>query len=674
MDKVVKYRNVTQNLSVAIIFFVFSFLIEIISSLVIMQSLPSMIMSGVSILFFISFILFILPNKYFRTIVAIFLVTLQCVLSIVNEILYRTTSELFTLSKIALAGNVLAGEGGGGSVFTMSMLRWEIILLFVAILAIFIITLITSPKHYKTYKPTRKAFLGMMTFSIFMFSTLTCIATVPLAYRPDLLTMISTQCPVNSSYKNYGYYTFYTFNIASNIVASLDNSEIDENIYFEYLTEDSQNIENYYTGISEGNNVILILCESVETFGIDEYFTPNLYNLMYNNPYAMNMTSYYTDNKTNMSEGSSFLGTYSANYQLAATGSSELCDALDSISLPNKIKQSDPTVTANYYHGLTSSFYHRNTTFNKLGFDNLYFGQTQEDDIKAYNSQNNKSYDWTTRDFYSFIKDSNFIEYNIESFIPETGRFYSQYATLSTHGTYEERGANKEFYDILTSDENKSHYNDMISNLVSMGYNLDSVKKQFPYYKAAMMDLDKTIGIIMDRLATTNHLDDTTMVLFADHNAYYDSISWKIKNASATDVSAFNLPCIIYDKKMTEKYREVESVLDDTKSVQNDSFMSVLDIYPTLCNVLGLNYNTKLCYGKSVFEKAPHVFITFKDTGHIFNDEFLYDSGTTFSQSDNDDSSEFDRLKSDILHKFNIQENLYKHPSSFAHIMNNIYT
>ena len=675
MDAVVKYRNVTQNMSVAIIFLVFSIFIEILSCLIIMHAFPTMLMTGICILFLLALILFVLPRKYIRSGFAILLVVTQCVIAVVNEVLYRTTGELFTFAKLALAGNVLDVNNGGGGVFTMSMLRWDIIIIYLAIIVVFIYTLLFAYKHYRVFKPTKKVFAAIIMVCVFVFSFLTCVASVPLAYRQDLLIMLSTQCPVNASYKNYGYYTFYTFNLASIIMSNFDNSSIDESEYLEYLSTDSENVANDYTGISEDNNVILILCESLEYFGIDEYFTPNLYNLMYNTPDAMRMSGFYTDNKTNMSEGTAFLGTYSSNHQLGASGSEDLTNALDSLALPNKLKAQDSTMVANYYHGLTSAFYHRNTTFDKFGFDNLYFAQNQEADIKEYNKNNNASYDWNTQNFYKFIKDSNFIDYNLETFIPATGRFYTQYATISTHGSYESRGANQEFYNILTSAENRTHYNKMIADLEAAGFKPNNLLTQFKYYKAAMMDLDKTIGIIMDRLEATNRLDNTTLLLYADHNAYYDYLSWKMHDVNTeihTDISVYNIPCLMYDKKVAAKYRELENITDTTSTIDNSNFMSVADIYPTLCNILGLSYNTKLAYGVSIFDDVEHVFITFKDSGYVFNDEFLFDGNEIIRQGSNQDSTSFITLKNEIVDKYNKMEMLYKHEESFARIMSEL--
>lgn len=669
MDRIVKYRNVTHNVSISIVFMVFSIFIEILSDILIMQSFPTMLMTGIALLFLVSLILFLLPNKWIRVIVSSLLITLQCVISVVNEILYRTTGELFTFAKIALAGpTVLSGDGAGG-VFTMSMLRWEIIAIFLGIIALYILMAICTHKHYKVFKPTRRVFISIVMIFMISFSIFAGITAVPLTFRHDLLTMLTTQMPVTSSYKNYGYYTFYTFNIASNIISLFDDDELDESLYIEYLSTDSTPNTNDYSGVSQGNNVILILCESLEPYGIDSYFTPNLYNLMYNNPSSMNMTSYYSDNKTNMSEGLSFLGTYSSKYQLGATGSVDICNALSTVSLPSKLKSESSDIVTSYFHGLTSGFYYRSDTFDKLGFDNLYFAQDQESSIKQYNEDNNISYNWTTKNFYSFIKDSNFIEYNIDSFIPDTGRFYTQYATLSTHGTYESRGANKEFYTKLTSKANKSYYNAMISDLESKGYKPKKVATDFKYYKAAMMDLDKTIGIILDRLEATGHLEDTTMLLYADHNAYYNSLAWKMRGVDSTDISAFNLPLIIHDKKMTSKYREVNNILNHSKTIQNDSFASVMDIYPTLCNILGLDYNTKLAYGQTIFDTTPHVFMTFKDSAYIFNKDCFYDGSKTTKLHSKASVTSFQSMVDDILYKFNMQESLYKNAYTFSKIM-----
>jgi phosphoglycerol transferase MdoB-like AlkP superfamily enzyme len=152
-------------------------------------------------------------------------------------------------------------------------------------------------------------------------------------------------------------------------------------------------------------------------------------------------------------------------------------------------------------------------------------------------------------------------------------------------------------------------------------------------------------------------------------------MSWKVHDVDSdenNDISVFNIPCLIYDKKIAAKYRQLESITDTTSSIINERFMSAMDIYPTLCNVLGLDYNTKLAYGVSLFEDTPHVFITFKDSGYVFNDEFLFDGVNIVAQGTNQDSTEFIALKNEIVDKYNKMETLYKHEKSFANVMNKL--
>ena len=275
----------------------------------------------------------------------------------------------------------------------------------------------------------------------------------------------------------------------------------------------------------------------------------------------------------------------------------------------------------------------------------------------------NNEYDWTTDEFYDFIKDSHFINYNIEKIIPDTGRFMSTYATLTTHGTYTPRGSNLDNYKKLTSSTNSTQLKNLLDNMEISGYYPRKILSSFLYYKAAMMDLDKTIKAIFDRLETTNNLDKTTVVIYSDHNAYYDNLSSVLRGVDTSNtykchVSTYNMSCIIYDQKLTAKYKNEATY---TNGTQNPKFMSVNDIYPTICDILGLKWNTSISFGKSIFSDEPSVFISFKDNGYIFdNNYYLYDNKIIKVNKDAKDKTYFKEESDKIIYKFNMLEKLHK--------------
>lgn len=309
-----------------------------------------------------------------------------------------------------------------------------------------------------------------------------------------------------------------------------DTTELDNFIY----SEESPETELF--GKAEGYNVITVLGESFEWFGFmsalkdddnkilcdypngfnaDETILrelyPNLYGL-YDDSVAM--TNFHSREKTDMSENLSIMGAYPTdkiiNYDYPKN--------TVVTSLARTLKEVDGELTANYFHNGTADFYNRNTYLKKaLGFDSF----TAEDSM-------------TQKGMTDYIKkgernlDSEMIETCHEEMFPTDRRFYTYITTITQHGQYEERDNLKKYYEKL--DEyglapapEKSDKNYLVA-------------KNFRTYAAAAMELDAAIGKINYYLKNTYNdkgerlMDNTILVLFGDHNAYYSSLSSDVKD------------------------------------------------------------------------------------------------------------------------------------------------
>jgi arylsulfatase A-like enzyme len=100
------------------------------------------------------------------------------------------------------------------------------------------------------------------------------------------------------------------------------------------------------------------------------------------------------------------------------------------------------------------------------------------------------------------------------------------------------------------------------------------------------MDTDAMVGILFDHLAQNNMLDNTTVLLFSDHNAYYHDLSWTIKGTDVADNSStitHGVPLMIYSSKLAGQ------------NIAN--FCNTYDIYPTICNAFGFEYSTAFALG-----------------------------------------------------------------------------
>jgi phosphoglycerol transferase MdoB-like AlkP superfamily enzyme len=139
-------------------------------------------------------------------------------------------------------------------------------------------------------------------------------------------------------------------------------------------------------------------------------------------------------------------------------------------------------------------------------------------------------------------------------------------------------------------------------------------RNAFRYYAAATMELDDAIGMIMDELKNRGLEDKTLIVIFGDHNAYYQSLTNYVKNIYPIEQKYENV---------TELYRvplmvRVGNGLDAPQVISK--FTCTADIPPTIMSLLGIKYYSNLFYGHSVFSseesilysRAYDVFLTDK--------------------------------------------------------------
>ena len=162
--------------------------------------------------------------------------------------------------------------------------------------------------------------------------------------------------------KKFGFFGFYFMNI-SNAIGSLFGGDEPSEERLELSALDSYFAEgemsssaygdNIYTGTLEGKNIVLIVIESGEWYGINEEYTPTLYEMATE---GIAFTEYYARDKTNHSEALSVLGSYPVNSDPAT----RLQDSDLAFTLPNLLGAAG--YTSNYLHANTRSFKNRAVT------------------------------------------------------------------------------------------------------------------------------------------------------------------------------------------------------------------------------------------------------------------------------------------------------------------------
>lgn len=325
-----------------------------------------------------------------------------------------------------------------------------------------------------------------------------------------------------------------------------------------YVQNQTPTNKSEYTGMFKGKNLIFILAEGFNEIAVDETRTPTLYKMV-NNGFVFN--NFYSP---------VFLSTTGGEFQ-ATTG---LIPTQETLKL---WKSEKPTISyalgnafnkLNYrtqsYHDWTYTYYKRNITMQTLGFNNyLGCGNGLEDRINC---------GWLPLD-------SEMVKATTPDYLGKEGNFVTYYVTVSGHSPYN------------SGDNIAKLHKDTVSDLTYS----DSVK----YYLAAQVELDKMLEELIKQLEESGELKDTVIALVGDHYPY--TLSTEEMNEAAT-----------YQKDGTIEVNRSNFILWNSEMKEPivvDKVGSQIDVLPTLLNLFGIEYDSRLIIGKDILSDYEGIAI-----------------------------------------------------------------
>lgn len=570
-------KQFLKNNLVYISHFIISVILEI-STIILLTN--SIMIREPWLLLSISLALFIIYNLITSVKAKNILITsvfvIQLIINVFCVILFDNTGTLFDFSMIYLATE------STDFLSTIAINYWYIGYLIVLI----IIYLLSVWKLSKYIDPSFKFNRQKTICSILLGCTL--LSQGAILYFSDRISeknfINSLYKDTNDKYANFGssgnFLNEITKLLFFNNYNQLSSSQIESFIY-EEVSEPTNNF-----AVSSGNNLITILVESFEWFAFvnnseaypnganlsDEQLDslyPNL-RAFYNKSLVMN--NHYSQNKTDISEDESLLGSYPSS----AYVSYQFPNNNFATSIVNMLKVQDETITTKFFHPNIKTYYNREKVNKSLGFDQAYFvedmekkGYTNYMEIYGLGTGGSMNLD---SEMFNLMKDEMF---------PTEERFYTHITTISMHGHYIYRHNMKKRLDKMTS----------------LGINIEN--EYLRNYMAAVMDFDEAIGIMMQDLNDKGLLDTTTIVIYSDHNTYMSDLTYQVKGHKAGKYS---------DKNYTELYRVPLMIYDNNFSHQIiNKFTTTHDIAPTILDIFGINYYTNLYFGHSLFDEEESV-------------------------------------------------------------------
>ena len=329
--------------------------------------------------------------------------------------------------------------------------------------------------------------------------------------------------------------------------------------YFGSLSPSQQ---NEYTGYFKGKNLILITAEAFSPYLISPELTPTLYKLA-NDAFVFN--NYYQPDWHQSTAG----GEFAVMTGLIPTwqGNNVALKASASVSMPltlgwafRELGYSTPA-----YHNNTYTYYDRHKTHPNFGYDYTAIGNGLVLETK----------NWPNSDL-EMMKAT--VSGYIDDYVKTGKNFHTYYMTVSGHANYNWSGN-------LMAKRNKE--------TAQAAYPNSSEAVQA--YIACNLELEYAMAYLMEQLEAAGIADDTVIALTTDHYPY-----GLIENGKDYYVELSGIQDTVND---TSRYRNSLFIWCGSmeEPVIVDTPCSSIDVVPTLCNLFGIAYDSRLYSGRDVF-------------------------------------------------------------------------
>ena len=326
-----------------------------------------------------------------------------------------------------------------------------------------------------------------------------------------------------------------------------------------YCAQLSGTKKNDYTGMLRDYNLIVICAESFSTGAIQPEITPNLYKLSQE---GILFENYYNSfpNTTTDGEYALLQGLYPDTGRSKAVSS--LYASRESylpFTLGNAFRQQRGCECWGY-HNYEGSYYGRDESHPNMGSTMRFAG-----DGMTFTTT------WPASDL-------EMMEQSVDDYIGQE-QFHAYYMTFSGHYKYDTK-----------------------TNALAKR-NFDAVK-DLPYdnttkaYLSCNIELDKAVGYLMERLEQAGVADRTAIVIAGDHfpyglteEQYSDLVGYEIDS-----FSKYSSSLIFWVGGL-----EQPIVVED--------YCCNVDILPTILNLWGLQYDSRMLAGTDVFSDGTHVAV-----------------------------------------------------------------
>lgn len=332
--------------------------------------------------------------------------------------------------------------------------------------------------------------------------------------------------------------------------------------------------KNEYTGLFAGKNLIMIAAEAFSAEVIDPELTPTLYRLATK---GINFTD-YTQSATAGTTGGEFAFIFG---MLPTDGGRSMKDTVRFHNYYTMGSQLDRLgYYGKMYHNNTYTYYDRHRTHVNLGYSDGYMGYGNG--MEAYVTNQ-----WPQSDL-------EMIQGTLPEYVDQP-QFNVYYMTVSGHSSYS-RGGNSMA---------KKHW----EQVKDLPYPSEEVKA----YIACNLELEDALTYLVDTLEEKGLAEDTVICLTADHFPYGLDAAGSLGNMPKLS-ELYGYSVNNYFQRDHNRLILWCGSLEEQEPIVVSDPVSCVDVLPTLANLFGLEFDSRLLPGRDVFsDAAPLVWTLFRD-------------------------------------------------------------
>ena len=376
----------------------------------------------------------------------------------------------------------------------------------------------------------------------------------------------------------------------SNLISKEAHDSLDA-----YYASHPKRSDNPYAGVLEGDNLVMILMESVDTWMVTPEYMPNLYALMQE---SISFSNYYAPMYIT---AATFNSEFAANTGLAAPPVGVSNEAYTQFSFPYSMAHlfRNAGYTANSFHVGKPDVYNRGEVHLNFGYE-------------KYHSADDMGVD-------NIFLDSQMVRAH-ELYSPD-GKYFSFILTYSVHGPH-----NGQMWGAI-----EPHWNEAVEaiDFDSIDFPNELDQEEYKCAVAQAMETDAFIGAFMEQLRADGKAGNTTVIFLTDHYAKYMTDAdfvMQLKGAPNRDLLT-RVPFGIWSEKL-------EPQIIDTP-------VSITDIAPTIATLFNLDVDLRYYTGNDMLSSDAGI-VPFAE-GHWFDGTIYYNGRTYYnviSDSEEEDADE----------------------------------